>query len=167
MSLCINELEAHTLRVLSEDQVAVLVERVRTTLKSERKRLRLTQEQLETRSGVDQPTISRAEAGTLPTLPVLARITDGLGHSLSSFFARIEGLPTRVPSDTTTPQAQQQRIARGDLDGTSASVRRREEIAAELVAVLLEAAGAIGTQQPRRKARTGTARRGARARKSG
>lgn len=71
---------------------------IRELFRAERKRLGLGQEHVAERGGASQSTISKIEIEPdyEPTVPVFEKAVRGLGMTLSSFFARIEGLSKSV-----------------------------------------------------------------------
>lgn len=74
-------------RMLTDEEALAIAAQIRDAVKTLRKTLKVGgQKQLERRSGVDQPTISRIENGVIPELPTLVKLIDGLGLSLSEFF---------------------------------------------------------------------------------
>ena len=76
---------------------------VRRVLRAERTRLRLSMDELAEKSGVNGSTIHDIEtnADGKPQLTTVARLVEGMGLTLSAFFARIEGLQTLVPGADT------------------------------------------------------------------
>lgn len=94
MSLRINELAGHALAytpaVLDELEVGRRVAAIQERLVAAMKAGKISQNALEEASGVDQPTISRILRGSVPELPTLIRLLDGLRIPLSDFCREIE-----------------------------------------------------------------------------
>lgn len=78
----------------------------RELFKAERVRLHRTQKDVQDKSGIGQGLISRIEIDPTynPTVAVFKRAVGGIDLTLSSFYARIEGLRTAEPgTDNVSP----------------------------------------------------------------
>lgn len=99
---------------------------VRDALRREREALVGSRAKLEQKSGVAESTIYRIETEEtyVPRVPVLMRIIEGMGLTLSEFFARIEALTEIKDGNNNQPPRAESRTKGAD-DGRSLSAADR------------------------------------------
>lgn len=85
-------------------RVAFDIAAFRSVLRAARKEHVGGRNKLAAKVGLAKSTIQNAEMGPdIPGIETVARLVEGMGLTLSSFFAQIEGLPTDAPAKQDQP----------------------------------------------------------------
>jgi transcriptional regulator with XRE-family HTH domain len=179
MSLNSLQLDGFThmlLGVPSLQDIRVALRSARRELKKERG---LTLDRLHERSGIDRAVIHRIESVEKyptyePGVDTVRRLVEGMGLTLSEFFARIEALPTRDVSDTLPPPAPIPQGKHGNtdpvsrpLDDTGAIIARNTAALDELIEAVRLVSGELrATREQNAGARTRKSAKAARSREA-
>lgn len=155
---------AYTPGVLDELEVARRVATIRQRLIAAMKTGKVSQNTLEVLSGIDQPTISRIINGSVPELPTLIRLLDGLGIRFAEFFADIESRkdlllkPTVALDDNRASLSQSGGVTHAQEADHVAHAA--EQFAAHLVAFVRRELAASEQPAPGARSKRQTRRRG-------